>query len=485
VYRYDKQRGLNHFSRREGLIGNEVNRSALFRDASGKVWIGNERGLAIYHPELHRDKPLPPQVRITQTENLTQNTRFEKQNLVEVDAKSTVAISFSVASYFDEEHVQIRYRLLPQMDWIYEEGQQNRTKYFHALSKGQYRFELQARDSNSDWSVSSFSPLINVKPPFYQAPWFYVLLLSVLALAGYILWRLYYLRQQEVKLNQEVEIRTRKLKESQLKLQQQNKELLQINKSLDHFTSAVSHDIKSPLNSSIGLLDLLDDSYNKEELLHFIGMVTGNLKKLRVFVQELIEISRNANQSIRSEAVDLAGLITDIFAINDTDDYSKRVDKRLVIQDHVPFYGDPSRMNVIFSNLISNAVKYQNTKEEHPFCDVRIDVLEDEAIITVKDNGRGIPKKHQEQIFEMFYRADTSVNGTGLGLFLVKEVVDKLGGSIKLNSDESSGSAFYITLPNSYSASPKKRGDEASRTTSPSDSAKHSGNQDEKLPSKN
>jgi signal transduction histidine kinase len=436
------------FTTKDGLLGNEVNRDALFEDDEGKIWIGSSRGLNILSPEMLESSVEPPIVGVESVYNLTRQEELIDVKDAKIKPDNSLAIRFYVSGFYDEDRLELRYRLSDKDEWIYEVGNLNGEKLFYSLSNGSYRFQIQAREARSEWSEVAYSPVFNVMPAYYQRLWFFILVSVVAAVMVFISLLLVHYRNQEARLNAELDVRTKKLLDQQLRLEQQNKELLESNKSLDQFTSAVSHDLKSPLNSSIGLLELLDDSYSQEELLRFTGMVTNNLKKMKNFIIELIELSRNANQGVKFEALDLKKTILDVFDLFDQTPIQKSVDKRLLINGDAPFLGDKSRLNVVFSNLISNSINYHNPSAENPYCDIRIDILEEEVFITVRDNGKGIPKKYQSKIFDMFFRAETSVSGTGLGLFLVKEVIDKMGGTIKVNSEEGMGTTFYIILPN-------------------------------------
>lgn len=438
----------NLYTTNDGLLGNEVNRDALFESADGKIWIGTNKGLNGLSTDRLVERVKPPLVGVYSLYNLTEETELLNAENGKVNPGNSVAIRFYISGFYDEEQIEIRYRLNNNDDWIYEKGNLNGEKFFYSLSNGTYTFQIQAREEQSDWSDIAYSSTFKVMPPIYQRFWFLMLISVVVATVVFIGLRFLNLKRREQQLNHELDIRTKKLLDQQIRLEQQNKELLESNKSLDQFTSAVSHDLKSPLNSSIGLLELLDESYSQEELLHFTGMVINNLKKMKNFISELIELSRNANQGVKFEALDLKKMILDVYDLFDQTPVQKSVDKRLLINGDAPFLGDKSRLNVVFSNLISNAINYHNPSAENPFCDIRIDVLEDDVFITVRDNGKGIPKRFQDKIFDMFFRVETSVSGTGLGLFLVKEVIDKMGGTIKVNSEEGMGTTFYIILPN-------------------------------------
>lgn len=444
----------------DGLVGNELNRDALYEAEDGKIWIGTNKGLTILSTEMLINEVEPPLVGVNELFNLTKQQQITAKANVKIDPENSLAVRFYVSGFYNEDKLTIRYRLNENDDWIYETGTLTGEKLFYSLANGTYQFQIQAKEEKSDWSEIAYSQPFKVMPPIYQRVWFYALMSVLLFILAMVAFRLIYYKHQETRLNEELALRTKKLRDQQFKLEMQNRELLESNKSLDQFTSAVSHDLKSPLNSSIGLLELLDSSYSQEELLHFTGMVTNNLKKMKNFIIELIELSRNANQGVKFEALDLKEMILDVYALFDQTPVQKSIDKRLLINGDAPFHGDKSRLNVVFSNLISNAINYHNPSTNNPYCDIRVDVLAEEVFITVRDNGKGIPKRYQDQIFDMFFRAETTVSGTGLGLFLVKEVIDKMGGSIKVNSEEGMGTTFYIILPNGSSLS--KRSKEAS-----------------------
>ena len=110
-------------------------------------------------------------------------------------------------------------------------------------------------------------------------------------------------------------------------------------------------------------------------------------------------------------------------------------------------YSDSLRLNIIFSNIISNAIKYQNFEAERSYLKINIEVESDQVHIQFKDNGQGIGEKHISKIFDMFYRATTRSEGSGLGLYIVKQTVERLSGKIELTSKLNKGTEIKITLP--------------------------------------
>ena len=124
----------------------------------------------------------------------------------------------------------------------------------------------------------------------------------------------------------------------------------------------------------------------------------------------------------------------------------KAIDRKISISGRSSFYSDQRRIKVIFNNLISNAIRYSNGKDPVIEIDVKINKIN--ADIVISDNGTGIERKHQRKVFEMFYRATDINAGSGLGLYIVKESIDKLNGDIDMVSDVGKGTKFLISLPN-------------------------------------
>jgi signal transduction histidine kinase len=114
---------------------------------------------------------------------------------------------------------------------------------------------------------------------------------------------------------------------------------------------------------------------------------------------------------------------------------------------------DSSRLKVILANLISNAIRYSDLKKEPPFILIEASSNVEEVKIMVKDNGQGIAPEHHVKIFDMFYRASVNSKGSGLGLYIVKESLDRIGGSIKLSSELGVGSTFTVVLPKGHGIS--------------------------------
>lgn len=231
-------------------------------------------------------------------------------------------------------------------------------------------------------------------------------------------------------------------------LKSQNKALQKVNKELDSFVYSASHDLKAPLASIAGLISLVRREEDLQSRQEYYDMVERSISRLDQFISDIIDYSRNARLDKEAEPVKFEETIREVFNdlayMTDTRD----IEKNISVTQNVIFKTDPTRLKVIFRNLISNAIKYGCSHEGNDRIDVSCDVSARKAVIKIQDYGPGISEAHRIKIFDMFYRADENGTGTGLGLYIVKETVEKLGGKIKLETEEGEGSTFIVEVPN-------------------------------------
>jgi PAS domain S-box-containing protein len=238
-------------------------------------------------------------------------------------------------------------------------------------------------------------------------------------------------------------------KKAEDELVTKNIQLQKINKELDQFVYSASHDIRAPLMSILGLINLSESTTENKELLQYFDMMRTSINKLDGFITDIIHFSKNAQTEIQPEEITLKPFIQDIY--NQLRFLKKTRELHLFIKesaDNTIFYSDRTRLGNIFTNLISNAIKYHNYNQPNPYIEVSLVVNEYSATIIIRDNGTGIAAEKQSFIFDMFYRADETSTGSGLGLYIVKEIVEKLNGSINVSSLLGEGTTFEIILPN-------------------------------------
>lgn len=242
-----------------------------------------------------------------------------------------------------------------------------------------------------------------------------------------------------------VNLEERKLQER--KLNKKLEDLKATNKRLDHFVYGATHDLKAPLASLSGLLYILRRETDPDQQALFLDMMDKSIHRLNEFIREIVDYSRNANQDLRREAVEFRPLLDEIFESMEYMENADKIRRIIHVEQESPFYTDPHRLNVLLNNLISNAYKYSSTHRRDCFIKVTVNATPEKAKIRIEDNGQGIDKNHVDKIFDMFFRASEGKGGTGLGLYIVRETLEKMNGSIHVVSELGKGTCFVITLP--------------------------------------
>ncbi|KAF2339725.1 MAG: HAMP domain-containing sensor histidine kinase [Flavobacterium nitrogenifigens] len=231
----------------------------------------------------------------------------------------------------------------------------------------------------------------------------------------------------------------------------ENMELKRANYELDHFVYSASHDLRAPLNSMLGLIEIVKDETAEEHTLEYLDALKGNAERLDAFICDILDYSRNLRTDIANDPIVYRELLEEIGKnLKFMGDSSRSVDFITVIRGEEPVFSDRSRLNNILNNVISNAIRYQDASKEKPFVRIEIDILVDKTNIEVSDNGIGIPEEAQPKIYDMFYRASNKTLGSGLGLYIVKEALGRLGGRIRVSSAVGVGTTFYIEIPNRH-----------------------------------
>jgi signal transduction histidine kinase len=198
----------------------------------------------------------------------------------------------------------------------------------------------------------------------------------------------------------------------------------------------------------MGIINLAEIDSQTEQQKKYLEMIQYSVNRLDSFIKHILSYSRNVKSEITSEPVNFKELLAEIRAnlkfVTGTD----RLKIKANIHQDIPFHSDRMRLAIILNNLFSNAIKYQDIKKNDSYIALDIVTTENEARIIVEDNGIGIDKKHLNKIFKMFYRVSSIAPGAGLGLYITKETVHKLGGDIQVDSTPQEKTIFRISIPN-------------------------------------
>jgi len=242
-------------------------------------------------------------------------------------------------------------------------------------------------------------------------------------------------------LNKEIE--ERKVAENKLRLS--NRNLRKTNSELDNFVYSVSHDLRAPISSILGLINLSKADKTEGMNAEYLEMIERSIKHQDRFIKTILDQMRNARMEVKKEQIRFDKLVDEAFESLKYIDIAAAIKRKINIHQEKPFYSDPWRLKVILNNLIANSIRYKNGKPTVINVDIESD--EKQAHIHIQDNGRGIARKHLRHVFKMFYRATDQNAGAGLGLYVVKETLDKLNGEIKLSSTEGHGTIVDLTIP--------------------------------------
>ncbi|HEY8511927.1 MAG TPA: ATP-binding protein, partial [Cyclobacteriaceae bacterium] len=239
-----------------------------------------------------------------------------------------------------------------------------------------------------------------------------------------------------------------KQKATELELRLQNDELVKINNELDNFVYSVSHNLRAPLSTVMGLLNLArQQTPDTEEWRQYCDMMASSIQKLDDTLKEILEYSRNARNEIAVEQIDFERLAKVALEMQRYQRGFDHVEKSLKINCDPPFYSDSYRIGVIINNLISNAIRFSDDEKKQNRIELRVERTDPGVRITIEDNGVGIMTDMQKKVFDMFFRGSVKSEGAGLGLYIVREMVSKLRGTINLTSNPGQGTCVTIELP--------------------------------------
>ncbi|MGI8950024.1 MAG: hybrid sensor histidine kinase/response regulator [Chitinophagaceae bacterium] len=228
-------------------------------------------------------------------------------------------------------------------------------------------------------------------------------------------------------------------------------ELEKTNDELNRFVYSTSHDLRSPLASIMGVLNLAKMEGSVQDANNYLGMIETCVNKMDAFIQKIIEYYKSIRFENEHELIDFNQLLDESIQMCSMQNPSITFDVQ--IEQPCEFKGDLFRLSVIMNNLISNAVKYQRPTEANPMVILKVRIDEHIAEIVIEDNGIGILDEHVNNIFKMFFRSSYNITGLGIGLYIVKEALTRIGGEISVHSIYGSGTTFELIVPNYINAS--------------------------------
>jgi signal transduction histidine kinase len=246
----------------------------------------------------------------------------------------------------------------------------------------------------------------------------------------------------------EVGRNVKELEKKSALLRQRNQQLKKLNRELDSFLYSTAHDLRSPLTSLLGLLYLAKKENTTANLDEYFLMMENSIHRMEEFISQIVGYSKNKRLEVRHERIDLQLMLREVHDNHRFAEGANKIEMDVTVVEEVPFYSDRGRVMILLNNLMSNAIRYADHTKTSSFIKVDATISEDTMKLEFSDNGQGIAEEHLDKIFEMFYRANTKSKGSGLGLFIFMETLNRLKGKVSVESKLGVGTTFYMRIPN-------------------------------------
>jgi signal transduction histidine kinase/ligand-binding sensor domain-containing protein len=419
-----------------GLPSNTILEHGIHITEDSVIWVGTSFGIATARDRISVDRmtrtPFCVEARVN---------GVPRRYIPGLKASfgSYITLQFSPVS-FPENKIEYQWKMDSEEAW---RPLGNGLLSLPDIEEGTHLVYVRAKKNTGlSWSMPA-SMALTIDPPYWKKPEF---VFVVLLLAILIAWASYaisssIMNQRKFYLEAQISQRTQELKKA-------NEELTIRNTELDRFVYSASHDLSAPLKSILGLIRVA--KLDNPDAMHrqYLDMMERSVFKLEDFIEEVVTYSRNTRMPLKFERLEFRQFVQNLLQDHQYSPNFREIE--FIIEDHTgeEMVSDITRMKIILNNLISNAIKFHwISADRKPFIRIALSKTEVSYILTVSDNGRGIDEEHLSRIFEMFYRATDDAQGSGLGLYILKEAVLKLGGTVEARPVHDSGTEFVIMLP--------------------------------------
>lgn len=233
-------------------------------------------------------------------------------------------------------------------------------------------------------------------------------------------------------------------------LRERNEELEKAYHELEKFVYSASHDLRAPLASVLGIVRIaqMEEDLNKDDYSDYMGKIESSVNKLDMLLQNIISYYRSARLEKSHVEVDFKKLVDNTLQSFEYYENAGDIHFDINVDQQATFMGDETRIQIVLNNLVSNAIKYQRPEEPHKKVTINATITGADAYIEIVDNGIGIAPEELDNIFTMFYRSAAKNAGSGIGLYIVKETLNKISGTIEVESTPGTGTRFVIKIPN-------------------------------------
>lgn len=431
-------------SQNQGLLSAEITQ-ALFTDTN--IVAISDKGINFVQKSFHKNHVFP-NFNIEQFLVNNESQILERSYELQPN-ENNITIAYNKIDFNKTIKSQFAYKM-NNNKWMYTN---NKSLSFVDLEPGKHNVKLGLVNERNKIPQKFKELKFNIQPKFHQTKWA-KLIFSLIFLVFTFLIINYFLAQKNLKtLERKVVERTQLLQLKMKELDEVNLKLKLKNTNLNSYTYLVSHDLKTPLHNITGFLNIItkknEHAFDKKDKEYF-RMVNQGLNSMMAKITDLLKYSKVSTEVNLNEIepINLNEIINEIIK-----DFKFEIDKRkvnIVVEENLPEVKlEKTSAQLLFQNLISNSIKYNVSLA--PFIEITSQENLEQTIIEIKDNGIGISKDYQCEVFDIFNRGTHSAQyeGTGVGLAICKKIVEAHHGNIKLKSKKNVGSVFSLVFPNS------------------------------------
>jgi len=441
---------IKHYGAKKGLFAIKCNQNASCKDRNGNLWFGTENGIFKYNPQEDFINDIETKLNITRY-RLMRNDTILPQNVKLSYYQNHLTFDY-IGICLTNPHKTTYQYILEGFDKKWSPITNERTAVYSNLPPGEYTFKVTSCNNEGVWNTDPTIFAFQIVAPYWQTLWFYSLCGFIAILLIYLIIRLRVktLEREKRILEENVDERTKELKDEKVKVEQFAEKLKSSNDELKSFASVVSHDLQAPLRKIRMMLHkIIKENKNelKERAIEQLDDVDGSSDRMQKLIKGLLSYSRLSTKTTPFESTDLNKIIEEV--LSDLEISIKEVNGTVNVDKLPSIQADKLQMRQLFQNLISNAVKFHKP-DVAPVVNVKCHQNGSSFwVIEVEDNGVGFDSKYKEKLFKPFQRlhSDQEFEGTGIGMSICEKIVLRHKGAIKAESILGKGSTFIINLP--------------------------------------
>jgi len=458
---------VRSYSKEDGLQGDQFYQQSFLKTRKGDMYFGGYNGFNSFNPDSLKDNDFIPPVYITDFQIFNKPVVYavpgaqfpfhiSEAKKIELKWNQTVfSFSFVAINFTHPKKNQYSYKMEGfEKDWNYTDASRRYVTYTN-LSPGDYTFRVRATNNDGVMNEKGASLKITILPPWWKTWWLRLIVISLIIIifTSFFLLRVQQLKHQKELLESSVVLKTIELQNKNAILIERQKDIEYLNASKDKFFSIIAHDLKNPFSSIIGLSEILKEEIKSSDtsvLENYAGMINKSAVQTLRLLENLLEWANSQRGKIvfNPVIINLRELFNEEFSILNEMAMEKSIELKSSFSDNLTISADKNMIKTILRNLISNAIKFTNKNGK---VEVKADIMSDQLEISVSDNGIGMKDETIAKLFKLDSNISTygteNEKGTGLGLFLCKEFVEKHGGKIWVESESGKGSTFKFILP--------------------------------------